>query len=157
MLLKGIIDCDTINYKKLSMVLEFPYCNFKCDRECGKQVCQNSKLASAPNIEVDSANLITRYINNPITQAICCQGLEPFDSFKDLYMFITLFRSVSNNDVVIYTGYEKKEIEHKIDMLRIFPNIIIKFGRYIPNQQSHYDDILGVKLASDNQYAERIS
>jgi hypothetical protein len=37
------------------------------------------------------------------------------------------------------------------------PNIIIKYGRFIPNHQPHYDEILGVKLASDNQYAERIS
>ena len=37
-----------------------------------------------------------------------------------------------------------------------FTNIIIKFGRYIPNQKPHYDEVLGVNLASDNQYAERI-
>ena len=36
-------------------------------------------------------------------------------------------------------------------------NIIIKFGRYIPNQEKHYDDVLGIELASDNQYAEVIS
>ena len=35
--------------------------------------------------------------------------------------------------------------------------IIIKYGRFIPNQQKHYDEILGVYLASDNQYAEKIS
>ena len=40
---------------------------------------------------------------------------------------------------------------------RYFKNIIIKFGRYIPNQQAHYDDILGVNLASNNQYAIKIS
>ena len=37
-----------------------------------------------------------------------------------------------------------------------YDNIIIKFGRYIPNQQSHFDIVLGVNLASDNQYAERL-
>ena len=42
-------------------------------------------------------------------------------------------------------------------MLSYFDNIIIKFGRYIPNKQSHYDNILGVNLASDNQYAVKIS
>ena len=52
MILKGLIDEDFINYKKPSMVLEFPYCTFKCDKECGRQVCQNSDLASAPNIEI---------------------------------------------------------------------------------------------------------
>ena len=34
-----------------------------------------------------------------------------------------------------------------------YNNIIIKFGRYIPNQGTHFDKVLGVKLASDNQYA----
>jgi hypothetical protein len=43
------------------------------------------------------------------------------------------------------------------EQLKSFSNIIIKFGRFIPNQEPHYDEVLGVKLASDNQYARRIS
>ena len=35
--------------------------------------------------------------------------------------------------------------------------IIIKWGRYIPNRPSRYDEILGVTLASDNQYGKQIS
>ena len=157
MILKGLIDTDTINYKKISMVLEFPICkNFKCDKECGRQVCQNSALATAPNIKMDVNNIIQRYLDNPITEAICCQGLEPCDSWSDLLTFVSLFRSVSDDDIVIYTGYTKCEIADKIDQLKQFSNIIIKFGRYIPNQQPHYDEVLGVYLASDNQYAEKI-
>ena len=80
------------------------------------------------------------------------------DSWDDLISFITEFRLVSDDDIVIYTGYSKCEIKDKIDILwHFFPNIIVKFGRYIPNQVSHYDEVLGVNLASDNQYAERIS
>lgn len=158
MILKGIIDTDTINYKKISMVLEFPICNgFKCDKECGRQVCQNSALATAPNIEVNPTDIIKHYIDNPITQAVCCQGLEPCDTFADLYTFISLFRSICDDDIVVYTGYTKCEIADKVEILSQFPNIIIKFGRYVPNQQPHYDEVLGVDLASDNQYAERIS
>ena len=37
-----------------------------------------------------------------------------------------------------------------------FDNIIIKYGRFIPGQEKHYDKILGVYLASNNQYAERL-
>ena len=156
--LKGLIDTDLVNYKKPSMTLIFPICkNFKCDRECGKQVCQNSALASAPDINVDIKKIINQYLHNPMTEAIICQGLEPFDSMSDLCSFISIFRSVSDDDIVIYTGYNEWEIDYEIDILRIFPNIIVKFGRYIPNQNSHYDEILGVNLASDNQYAERIS
>ena len=52
MKIKGIIDEDFINYKKPSMVIMCPSCTFKCDKENGAQVCQNSTLAAAPNIEV---------------------------------------------------------------------------------------------------------
>ena len=158
MKLKGIIETDTVNYKKISMVLEFPICKgFKCDRECGQQVCQNSALATAPDINVRYAYIVNKYINNPITQAICFQGLEPFDSWEDLITLVAYLRVRTNDDIVIYTGYNKEEIADKVEKLKRYPNIIIKFGRYIPNQQPHYDDILGVNLASDNQYAEIIS
>jgi hypothetical protein len=84
MLVKGIIDEDFINYKKPSMIIEFPYCSFKC----GKDLCQNSPLVQAANIEINVVTLVHRYVTNPITQAIVCQGLEPFDSFDDLFDII---------------------------------------------------------------------
>lgn len=156
MIIKGIIDEDFINYKKPSMIIEFPYCSFKCDKECGQQVCQNSPLIKEPNIEISVYKLIDRYIYNPITKAIVCQGLEPFDSKDDLFVFIDRFRRYSDDPIVIYTGYTEEELAHEVELLSSFGNIIIKFGRYIPNQLSHFDDILGVLLASPNQYAKRI-
>lgn len=163
MILKGLIDEDFINYKKPSMVLEFPYCTFKCDKECGRQVCQNSDLASAPNIEIHEYTIIKRYLNNPITEAIVMQGLEPFDSMLTVTNFIHLLRQEYNchDDIVIYTGYTKEELQNmQIDILtklKNYDNIIIKYGRFIPDCKSHYDEVLGVNLASPNQYAERIS
>ena len=157
MLIKGIIDEDFINYKKPCMVIEFPYCSFKCEKECGMQVCQNGALANSPNIKIEHFDLVKRYLDNDITKSVVMQGLEPFDSWNDLIMFIFLLRNYTNDDIVIYTGYNKLEILDKIEILKHFKNIIIKFGRYIPNTQSHYDDILGVTLASENQYAEKIS
>lgn len=157
MLIKGIIDEDFINYKKPCMVIEFPYCSFKCDKECGKQVCQNGALANSPNIDIERMDLINRYLKNDITQSVVMQGLEPFDSWDDLISFIFLFRCYTNDDIVIYTGYNLSELEEKVELLSYFDNIIIKFGRYIPNKQSHYDNVLGVNLASDNQYAVKIS
>ena len=140
------------------MVLMFPQCDFKCDRECGVQVCQNSALATTPDIDVDIGKLAYRYHNNQIAEAIVCQGLEPFDSWDDLYNFVFLFRHlVTEDDIVIYTGYNKDEIQDKVDILQNFKNIIIKFGRYIPGQQPHYDEVLGVNLASNNQYGEKVS
>lgn len=157
MRLKGIIDTDTVNYRKISMVLEFPNCNFKCDRECGRAVCQNSALASAPDINIDMDKIINQYLNNPMTEAIVCQGLEPFNSLGELLKFIDAFRTVCNDDIVVYTGYKKEEIYPYLEFFKRYRNIIIKYGRFIPDDKPHYDVILGVELASSNQYAERIS
>lgn len=153
MIIKGLNDTDFVNYRKPSMFIIFPKCSFKC----GIKECQNSQIALEPCIEVTNKRLIDLYNNNPLTSAIVCGGLEPFDSWKDLFSFIDDFRLESNDDIVIYTGYTEEEIQDKIDILKDYDNIIIKFGRYIPNQSPHYDEVLGVKLASDNQYARRIN
>ena len=157
MVIKGITAEDFSNYKKPSMFIAFPHCDFKCDRECGVQVCQNGALAKAPNIDIDIDIIVKKYLDNPITKAVVCGGLEPFDSWLDLLLFVEKFREKSQDDIVIYTGYYKEEIANKINILKQFPNITIKMGRYIPNQEKHYDEVLGVDLASPNQRAERIS
>ena len=159
MILKGLIDEDFVNYKKPAMVLEFPYCSFKCDKECGRQVCQNSDLATAPAVNIDIYELIIRYLQNPISEAIVCQGLEPFDSWDELKQFIIAVRMKTKDDIILYTGYTKEELKqkHYLTFLKKYDNIYIKYGRFIPDQDSHYDEVLGVKLASPNQYAERIS
>lgn len=161
MKLVGIIDEDFINYKKPAMVLEMPYCDFKCDKECGMQVCQNSKLATAPIIEIDSEKIIKKYLNNPITEAIIFQGLEPMhkDSLSELYQFIAWLRCEKCfDDIVIYTGYKEEELEINLKYLQAcgIKNIIVKFGRFVPFQSKHFDEELGVWLASDNQYAKKI-
>lgn len=148
---------DFTSYKKPSMYIAFPSCTFKCERECGQKMCQNSPLVNAPDIDILTNTVVQRYISNPITSSIVCAGLEPFDSWLDLWSFVKTFRCHSNDDIVIFTGYNKEEIYDKVKLLSRYKNIVIKFGRYIPNQQPHYDDVLGVALASDNQYAERIS
>lgn len=139
------------------MVIGFPSCTFKCERECGQKMCQNSTLVTAPDIHIHKYDIVNRYLKNPITKAVIMAGLEPFDSWENLRDLVIEFREQTEDDIIIYTGYKKEEISYAIDWLHLFPNIIVKFGRFVPNQQSHYDEILGVKLASDNQYAERIS
>lgn len=159
MILKNIIAEDFTNYHKASMYLIFPYCDFKCDKEQGIKICQNSSLLQSANIKISVDSIIERYINNKITKAVVCGGLEPMDSFNDLFDFVSKLRTTYNcdDDIIIYTGYYKEEILDKIADLKNFNNIIIKFGRYIPNQKSHFDPILKIELASNNQYAERIS
>ncbi len=157
--IKGIRMEDFTNYKKPSMYIAFPSCTFKCERECGRKMCQNSSLVKAPTLEVGVKTIVSKYINNPITSAIVIGGLEPFDSEEDLGMLVTYFRLATQDDIVIYTGYTKEELcEREIyKHLLSYENIVIKFGRFIPDQQAHYDDVLGVRLMSDNQYAERVS
>lgn len=157
MKIKGIIHEDFVNYKKPSMVVEFPRCDFKCDRECGQTVCQNSSLVKSPTHDVPVDKIVLSYLNNSITKALVCQGLEPFDSKEDLYQLIKFFRKYADDDIVIYTGYTEEELFLDIEFLkRVFKNIIIKFGRFIPNSPSYYDETLGVFLASSNQYAKKI-
>lgn len=157
MIIKQLLDEDFVNYKKPSMFIGFPTCSWKCDRECGMQVCQNSALASSPIKNIEFKTIVNRYINNPITSSVVCGGLEPFDTWEDLHTLITYLRVSTQDDIVIYTGYYKEEIEEYIDKLKVFSNIIIKYGRFIPNHEKHFDKMLGVYLASDNQYAERIN
>ena len=157
MKIKGIITEDFINYKKPAMVIEFPYCNFKCDKECGMQVCQNSSLVNSPTYDIPINKIVLHYLKNDITEAIVMQGLEPFDSNEELFHLIDFFRKYTDDDIIIYTGYTKEEIQLQINLLKQkYKNIIIKFGRFIPNQSQHYDETLGVMLTSPNQYAKKI-
>ena len=158
--LKNLIEEDFVNYKKISMFLGTSKCDWKCCREGNfdTSVCQNHNLGEAPFKEFDIEFLYKRYISNDLSEAIVAGGLEPFLQFEELYNLIKYFRDNGcEDDFVIYTGYYKEEITSEIETLKEFPNIIIKFGRYKPNEKEHYDEILGVKLASNNQYAERIS
>lgn len=155
MLLRGLYDEDFINYKKPSMFLIFPYCSLKCNIEAGIDCCQNQELYKTNYLNIEIDDIINRYLNNDISQAIVCGGLEPFDSANELITLIQTLREKyhCSDDIVIYTGYNEFEIKNKIDYLKKFKNIIIKFGRYIPNSKSKFDEVLGVTLASDNQYA----
>ena len=153
----GLLETDLVNYKKPCMVVEFPKCDFKCDRECGKRVCQNWALSNYSSKDIAIEDIINRYLNNPLTSAIVCQGLEPFDTYNDLTEFLDAFRKASTDDIVIFTGYKKEEIQHKFpDFFGRYSNIIIKFGRFVPDCEAHYDPILGIELASPNQYGEKI-
>lgn len=159
MRIKGILDEDLVNYKIPSMSISTSTCSFKCDKEAGCSCCQNSELAKSPNVDVSASWVIERYLSNPITHAIVFAGLEPFDQFNDVRFFVWMLRKTyeCDDDVVIYTGYNKDEVAAEIEELKKYPNIVIKFGRFIPNSQTVFDPELQVILASDNQYAERIS
>ena len=156
MKIKNIVTEDFVNYCKPSMFIVCNKCSFKCDKEAGRSICQNSALVREPDKDINCSTIFNLYVNNPISKALVLGGLEPFDSDELLHL-ITLFREESDDDIVIYTGYTEEEIQKQIKQLKGFKNIIIKFGRFVPNQEKHYDEVLGVELASPNQYARRIS
>ena len=159
MQLKYILDENFQDYKKPSMLLATCKCDWKCLKEQGLDlsICQNSELVKQKTIDIPINDIINRYINNPITKAIIIAGLEPILQFNEVIEFISEFRIISDDDVVIYTGYYLEEISEELKKLTKYKNIIIKFGRYKHESIKRFDDVLGIWLVSDNQYAKKIS
>ncbi len=158
MKIKGLTDEEFLQYKKPSMFIITSFCSFKCEKEAHcPGMCQNNSLTTAKIIEVEDEKLVKRFMDNPITNAIVFGGLEPFDQKEELYNLVECFRNHTDCDIVIYTGYTEPELVYELSYLKRFPNIIIKFGRYIPNKRPIFDKVLGVELASNNQYAKKIS
>ncbi len=155
MRVKNIIDEDFVNYKKPSMFIATCFCDWKCCTEQGLDisVCQNSVTAQQKTIDIPADEIFRRYVNNPISQAVVFGGLEPIKQFDEVVEVISMFRDNINNDTfVIYTGYDLNEISREREYLKKnFSNIILKTGRYVPNNKSHFDSVLGINLISDNQ------
>lgn len=160
MRVKDILPEDFINYKLPSMFISTCFCDWKCCMEAGVEIetCQNEPLSQAPSIEIDDEIIYRKFISNPITKAVVIGGLEPMIQINEVLELINIFRLHGENcPFVIYTGYYPEEIPKPLDELKHYQNIIVKFGRYIPNRPKRHDNILGVDLISDNQYAEVIS
>ncbi len=159
MKVRYITDEDFVNYKSPSMFIGTSFCNWKCctEQNLDIRVCQNAPLAKSKIIDYSNKKIYDRYISNDITKSIVLGGLEPMLQFDELYKLIKYFRENECYDTfVIYTGYYPDEVQDMLDRLVHMKNIVVKFGRYIVGDQPHYDDILGVCLASYNQYAEVI-
>ena len=161
MRVKTIVDEDFVNYKKPAMFIGTISCDGKCCIEGGfpLSVCQNDGWRGCAPINIRDEVIIKRYLQNPITHSIVFGGLEPIEQYDEVISLIQTLREDfdCHDDVVIYTGYYPEEISIILAMMKKYDNIIVKFGRYIPNMKSRFDEVLGVNLASDNQYAERIS
>lgn len=157
--LKDVVSEDFINYRLPSMFLITSHCDWKCcvENNLPIETCQNQSLVTRTTKAFSIDKIIESYLKNDITKAVVFGGLEPFQQISAMNDFIYQFRKISDDDIVIYTGYNKDELTKEIEYYKTYKNIIIKFGRYIPNHQPHFDEVLGVNLVSDNQYAERIS
>lgn len=167
--IKGIIDECFNDYKMPTMFIAFPKCSFKCDKENGEQLCQNCGLVKENSIYITADALAKRYVENEITKGVVIGGLEPFDSIKELIELVDAIRRKTNDPIIIYTGYTEEELEngefdtfnHAEAAARTYwnhiksaGNIVVKFGRYRPRQEKHFDEVLGIWLASNNQYAK---
>lgn len=152
MIIKDIIDEDYQDYKVPSMLIATSKCSWKCGVGC-----QNRPLSLQPDVNSKDSEIVDRYLRNYLTHAIVIAGLEPFDQFDELIQLVSAFRERTLDDIVIYTGYDTGEVMFMTSILMKYENIIVKFGRYVPGNEPHFDDVLGVKLSSDNQFAKRIS
>ena len=158
--LKNVIMEDFLNYRKPSMFLITCFCDWKCctERNIPLTSCQNKPIHELPTGSFSFESLYRAYIGNPITKAVVIGGLEPLIQFNEIYGLIKYFRDKGCNDTfVIYSGYTETEVENDPmwSTLKGLGNIIIKYGRFVPNQKPHFDEVLGVELISDNQYAKR--
>lgn len=137
-------------------------CSFKCCLELNlpASICQNNNCINNPKVITTIKKLIDLYLNQNMIKSLTFNGLEVLDNLRLLLWFIYYFRQQSQDNIIIWTGYTEEECKDLIYLIKEkmkWENIIIKFGRYIPNQKFHYDEILGINLVSDNQYSKKIS
>lgn len=161
MRVRTILDEDFVNFKMPSMFISTCTCDFKCcrEQELDMSICQNSELMNQPVIDLPDEEIYKRYVSNDITSAVVIGGLEPIKQLDEVVSLIKCFRKHDCRcPFVIYTGYEPKEIEGQVRLITITGrySIYFKFGRFIPGHEPHYDEVLGVKLASDNQRGVRM-
>jgi len=107
-------------------------------------------------VNIPDDTIVKRYVANDITKAIVIGGFEPFLQFDELYSLVRKFRENTNDDIIIYTGFYRREVEKEVKKLSEFDNVYIKFGRYVPNGKKHFDELLGIYLANEEQKAEKI-
>lgn len=160
MIIKTILDEDFVQYKEPCMYIGTAFCGGKCCIEANipLSVCINDAWRETATVDMADEKIIERYISNSITKAICFAGLEPFEQLGEMSNLISKLRNDYHcgDTVLIYTGYKEDEIKEQIELLKPYGNIVVKFGRFIPGHNKHYDEVLGTHLASDNQYGKVI-
>lgn len=142
------------DYKKSALLFSTCYCDWKCCTELNIDisVCQNSKISMQREVNLPFHRILDM-VRNSITDAVIFGGLEPFLQADELVQCIQYLRNNGvKKDIVIYTGYYIEEISTETLLFLSLNQVILKCGRYIPNRSSKYDEVLGITLASDNQY-----
>lgn len=167
----NLFDVKTDNvtdYEETSMLLVFPKCSGKCGPACHNY---NMIGKTAPlNVKVE--DIVNLYNSLSDHKAVVCAGLEPFDSFDDLYALVEAFANNSKPcDFVIYSGYypyNDVSYENSTGITNVWElarkivkikgsnqdfTLYFKYGRYIedPNDDGYDSRLLGVHLSSRNQ------
>lgn len=151
---------DFVNYKKISLFLGTCFCDWKCciEQKVDLSVCQNTRLVQSIITNYSPKEIYhDMYCASSLHQAIVFGGLEPMLQFNEMLDVIDYFRQNTQDDIIIYTGYEPTEIQQSIEQIKRYPNIFMKFGRFKLNSPHHIDPVLGVELASENQRGVKIS
>jgi len=146
------------DYKKTGLYVTIGInCTGKCWKKQGlnSKICQNWEYNNKYSL-FSIEEIIKEYYRNPFISCYILTGMEPFDNFEEMLLLISEIRISNDCDIVIYSGYNKEELEKHIETLKKFKNIIIKFGIYAVDLPRIYDDVLGIELISSNQYAKRI-
>ena len=147
-------DCVEVfqDYKRSAVMFSAISCDWKCCKEAGRDVCQNMKLTKG-EIVVLSFDRALKMVKDSITDAVLFAGLEPLLQADELVQFIEYLRQKGiSKPIVIYTGYYPEEINQETLLRLAKCQVVMKFGRYIPDRPSRFDEILGITLASDNQF-----
>lgn len=164
MRVKDIVDEDFQDYCKPAMFICAKSCTMKCNKKAGREVCQNASLLLQDTIDLSDNHIIKLYTENDLTKAIVIGGLEPLDQPMEIEAFVVaLNRHKIQDDLVIYTGYSEEEVKESaclsstvsniIKGCKAMRNLVIKYGWFVDGCKPHFDNVLGVNLASDNQYA----
>lgn len=147
------------DYKKYSLLIGVCFCDWKCCLESGipVTVCQNHNLESAKFFEV-SFDYVLKTLNESYADALIIGGLEPFMQTDEVVQLLKFLRENGvKKDLLVYTGYYLEEIDSYTIGLLSDLNVILKCGRYIPDRPSNkIDPVLGIKLASSNQYGVKL-
>ena len=148
------------DYKKCSLFIGVSKCDFKCCKEVNLpcSICQNSGINNQKDFKLPFEEVLKTYSKSLLNDAIVIGGLEPFLQVDEVYQLCKYLRKKGvYNDIVIYTGYYQEEIcPDTLKKFKELGNIIIKFGRYIPDRPNRFDEVLGITLSSDNQYAVKL-
>lgn len=148
-------------YKKIGLLVPIGIsCTWKCKNCINRQhTFKNSNKYHISEYEI--GEIIKIYKKNILVESLILAGLEPFDNPHDLRRLIGVFRDSISDDIIIYTGYDNddidtnKELKMLLQEILKYDNILVKFGRYIEGKDKIYDNVLGIELASDNQWTFR--